>query len=397
MGLLTLGFLFAPAAVTRLTLERTGGFLPCFLAYATLALAWSVSVFLHEVGHAVGARLVGLRAYCLLSGGGPTILRRRVGELAVELRALPGSGLTVLASPLLPQMKWRLLATYAAGPAVTVSLLLFSLAVGGGWHEVRTPLTPWPSLGASLLLVNTLLLASVTIPLPRGSNVTAPGNDLLQMVTLPWLPQERLNTIATNAPNVEFHRLLLLRKYDEACDEAGRLLEVDPRNWIVRLGLADLMLFAGRHREAEPHYRTVLDDGLIPEDALGPGVRALIANNAAWNLFMLGDAQKIGTADKLSAQAIAALPKHPSVLGTRGAVLVEKGELVEGRELLQRALRLHAYRIPKANNLACLAIAAALEGRTRDAEESIRRARTMDNECELLPRAEQALAAVQQA
>lgn len=127
------------------------------------------------------------------------------------------------------------------------------------------------------------------------------------------------------------------------------------------------------------------------EMQLRPGIRALIANNAAWNLFMLGDPKAIETADKLSAMAVADLPKQASVLGTRGAVLIEKGELVEGEKLVRRALRLHHERIPKAANLACLAVAAVRQGKLQEAERFIERARTMDKECDLIPRAEREL------
>jgi Tfp pilus assembly protein PilF len=111
---------------------------------------------------------------------------------------------------------------------------------------------------------------------------------------------------------------------------------------------------------------------------------------------MLDDARKLGTADELSAQAIASLPKHAHVLGTRGAVLIEKGESVEGQKLVQRALRAHREPFPRASNLACLAIAATREGRTRDAEQLLKRARRMDAECEILPRAERELTAMRQ-
>jgi|HubBroStandDraft_1064217.scaffolds.fasta_scaffold80132_4 peptidase M50-like protein len=88
----------------------------------SLGVAWCVSVLLHEVGHAVAARLVGLRPWGVLCGSGPVVLRRRIGDLAVDLRLLPGNGLTLLSGHG-RLIKWRLLATYAAGPLVTFALL----------------------------------------------------------------------------------------------------------------------------------------------------------------------------------------------------------------------------------------------------------------------------------
>jgi tetratricopeptide (TPR) repeat protein len=389
IGMLMLLF---PVACTRISPHQTAGFLPFLASYAVLVVVWSVSVFLHEVGHVVAGRLAGLEPFALLSGGGPALFRRKIGSVVFAVRCLPGSGLTLTSSRTRHRLRWRLLASHAGGPAVTIALLLVGVGVPQTRHEVFANTTPWLSLPAALVLVNLFLLAEIVIPFPRGSNLPGPRNDFVQIVTLPWLPEKQIAAITAMAAGVEFHRLVLLQRYPAACEEARRLLAADPGNWAVRTGLAELLLFAGLHAEAATHYGKVLDDGAIPDKAIAAQARAMIANNAAWNAFMLADARGMETADKLSAEAVAVLPKHPSILGTRGAVLMERGKLIEGQKLLTTAHHRHRDRISKALNSACLAIAAARRGKHREARRLVERARKEDRECELIGRAEFELA-----
>lgn len=372
--------------------SHMGGAAAILANFVVLCLVWWASVLLHEVGHAVAARSAGLEPYCLTSGGGPTLLRRRIGGVAVDLRWLPGSGRMIFASPIQRHTRWRLLAAYVGGPAATIVLLCSGLVVPSALHEITANTSPWLSVQAALVLVNGTVLFTVVVPLPRGWDVSAPRNDVLQILLLPFLGDERLEALAIASKAAEFFKLSLLREHAAACDEARRILEEDPTNWVVRLGLADRLLFAGMHEEADTHYRVLVEGDVTTSKAISPVVRAIILNNCAWNLFMTGDDASIGRAAKLSADAIAVLPKHPSVLGTRGAILIEAGEWVEGEELVRRALRSHSDRIPKASNLACLAIAAARQKKRAEAEKLIERAREMDRECELVPRAERDLA-----
>ena len=66
-------------------------------------------------------------------------------------------------------------------------------------------------------MVNGFLLATFIAPLPKGSNVGAPRNDFVQMLTLPGMLQERIDAIATVTVAAEFQRLVLLKQYDAAC------------------------------------------------------------------------------------------------------------------------------------------------------------------------------------
>ena len=361
-------------------------------SFLMLAAVFWLSVLSHEMGHAGAARLVGLEPYVMLAGGGPKLLRRRFAGMALDLRWLPGSGLTIFASGPTNHIRWKLLAAYAGGPLATLLLFFAGILSFGSEDDLFVARHPVFSLAEALALINGLVLFSVIVPLPRRSDVTTPRNDFLQILGLPWLRKEHIDAVMSAALGAEFTRLAVLRDYEAAADEARRILDAHPENWVVRLGLAELLVFAGFYAEAQEHYRALLEGGLLPDGACPPAVRAMSANNFAWSLFMLSDPSVIDAAETWSKEAQRALPKHPSIVGTRGAILVETGRVAEGEELLGRAHRMHRDRFSRASTLACLAVAAARRGDRGEAERLLDRARRLDDECDALMRAERVLA-----
>jgi tetratricopeptide (TPR) repeat protein len=370
-------------------LSRDAGVAELVMSALSLGLVWVGSVLAHELGHVAAARAVGLQTFILLVGAGPSLFRRQVAGVAVDIGCLPGSGLTMFASHPQRSMKWRLLAGYAGGPLVSGTLFAAGSSVWPQhWMAIRNGDADWILPGAALVLVNGLLLFTSIVPMPTAKNAVSPRNDLLQMLTLPWLCEEQLAAVARAAEGAEFARHLVLRDYAAAFAAAHRRLQVDPANWMVRLQLADMLIFAGRYAEAAAEYGVLLAEPALAAKGIPPLARAMVANNHAWANYMLGDPAKIAAADRSSLEAISAAPDNPSVLGTRGAILLESGSLTEARKLLKRALRLHRDARSRASNLACLAIASARQGQRDEARIFVNRARQLDSDCDLLERAE---------
>jgi hypothetical protein len=92
-------------------------------------------------------------------------------------------------------------------------------------------------------------------------------------------------------------------------------------------------------------------------------------------------------ADVLSAEAIAALPKMPGVLGTRGSVLVWLGRPEEGLPLLERSFAAHETPRDRATNACTLAMGYHARGDTRGAVRWLEIARRLYGRCLLLDRA----------
>ncbi|MFN8041616.1 MAG: hypothetical protein U0Q07_20535 [Acidimicrobiales bacterium] len=92
-------------------------------------------------------------------------------------------------------------------------------------------------------------------------------------------------------------------------------------------------------------------------------------------------------ADTCSAEALWLDPGDPGVLGTRGSIVVEHGDLEQGLELLRRSLDLQARTSDRALTTCYLAIGEAASGRHDEAEVALATAERIDPDCYLLDRA----------
>ena len=93
-------------------------------------------------------------------------------------------------------------------------------------------------------------------------------------------------------------------------------------------------------------------------------------------------------ADQFSAEALKHLPWVPAVIGTRGTVLVEIGQLDEGIALLKKSMALHGEKQGKALNACHIAIGELRRGDLNEAHKYLSTARTLDPKCFLLEEVE---------
>jgi putative PEP-CTERM system TPR-repeat lipoprotein len=115
-----------------------------------------------------------------------------------------------------------------------------------------------------------------------------------------------------------------------AADRAAPLrawLESYPDDHTVRMALADSLQTDNRHADAIAEYQAILQ-----KDA----DNAVALNNLAWTYYLVGDERAGDTARK----AYERLPDNGSVADTLGWILVERGDLNEGLQILRRAVQL---------------------------------------------------------
>jgi putative PEP-CTERM system TPR-repeat lipoprotein len=115
-----------------------------------------------------------------------------------------------------------------------------------------------------------------------------------------------------------------LGKLDDPSAPLQAWLRQRPEDFVVRTVLADEYLTGGQHRQAAEQYERITKDD--------PGkVGAL--NNLAWLYQSLGDERAEATA----ARAYKVAPGSPAVADTYGWILVQRGKVEQGLELLKRA------------------------------------------------------------
>ncbi len=121
-----------------------------------------------------------------------------------------------------------------------------------------------------------------------------------------------------------YSALLAVGKADDAAAVVRNWQQANPKDAYVRIGLADRALAAKDYPTAIRTYKDVLAD--YPESPR-------LLNNLAWAAARIGDPAAFEYAERAANYA----PKDANVLETLGTILIDRGQLARGVEVLQRA------------------------------------------------------------
>ncbi len=240
---------------------------------ATLILP--VITFLHELGHAITARAVGLEATLITIGTGRFVRAAKVLGFPVRFYAVPFSGLTLLGGKPKSFIRTRMWLTILMGPMTNFFL-------------IAPVLVFWRSL-SNLVDANVLILWIVYNALmaggnlwPRRSRVSGRPTDGLQLLQTPFKKSqplaEALDLGAVGACFVRF------KDGDYAgakhiCIEGLRRLPENP--WLLTL-LSACHINLGEYESA----RVSIDPLLDSSARLQPLLRAAVQNNIALAVWL---------------------------------------------------------------------------------------------------------------
>jgi tetratricopeptide (TPR) repeat protein len=287
-------------------------------------------IVIHEALHWSVGRLVGLRVLAVQIGLGRTLRRFTLAGVPVSLHALPTMGAVWPAARTLHLARTRWALMTLAGPATHLAWILVALwladrlLIDRPWqlHQGVKPL-------AALIFANACMLVLGLVPCRVGGLSTDGAillslplmkhRDRLRLVTAQWLVSAQrahaANDLASAARHVE----------DGLAAQPG-----DP---MLELFRADLWAERGQLDRAEAALRD-----LKGRSELDAELAPLVANDLAWLLSIRGRESDQREADLLSSEALAALPNHAPVRGTRGRVLLDLGHPDQAWPLLASAL-----------------------------------------------------------
>jgi len=359
--------------------------------YPLITLA---SVALHEGGHLLAARAFGLQVPRVQLGLGRQLQRRRWAQTTVTVHVLPLAGMTYVGGKSSWGVRWPYWAAVAAGPAVTLAIVLGLVAGhgGGSLGELFLPIAAIASRPAPLEMAafaNASMLFWNLLPLPlfRGRGIER--NDGAQLLAVPFWPARRLELLEITPGIVDAEERRERGDHEGAADVLDGLHRRFPDSWAVLHSMAIIQMERGRLAEA----RSSLVALLGTEPPL-PEMRWAVRNNLAWVDYRLRDDDLRAEADEHSAAVLKRYKRVGWALGTRGAVLGWLGRHSEAIPLLERAYLLNSTARNRALNAASLTVVLAGSGQASQAAVWLERARTNDAGCPLLPEAEAALAAL---
>ncbi len=400
-----------PNAALALAFARPAGW---FSLNVSLLMAFlALLVVPHELGHALGAWLVGLRVFCVEIGQGRLLGSVRLLGVRWQLRAFVDSGTTYTGQPNLRFFRLKLFLMVLGGPLLNGLLLaavLWWRPPEALWGEVAR----WPGdrllpLPAFVLAGAVLLLVSLVPCRVRETGATH-ATDGLKLLLAP---------LVSRAERENSHALYFALEGGE-CLSVGRPLDAlrwyeqglqrYPQNAVNDFGVSCALIHLGRYDEAEQRLA-----GLRARQGLGPGLQALTADASATvalrrgiearsrspggaagetpaNVAALLEEGERWSQEALSAGAKLPLASQWSLMGTYGCLLVEQGRLDEGAAVLRLARAEVEPSSEKAYCLGYLAVVAARRGRPGEARAALERARRHWADCPAVGRAEWELA-----
>lgn len=341
-------------------------------------------IILHELAHAITARLLGLRVFSIQVGYGKILYHTYLGKIAVVLRSLPLGGLTYISAPRLTYPRLRFGLTYLAGPFVHLAILLglgpLWFKMGGLWGADRSPayllLTDW--LMANLIVLITNLIPR-RVDTPYGPTRSDGGQILNALIHKPKDIAERLaRYYATEA--AEAARRDHLAEAEDWIEQGLAQYPSDP----LMLSTAGYVFFqAGQWERARGVWLAQLGDA----ESLKPEIKYMALNNIAFANLLNNDPALLDEADRYSSEAHKNMPWMAPVRGTRGAVLIELNKVEEGLELVRSSLEKTDTPKDKAQTMSYIAIGEARLGKQAEAARYVCAARLLDPKCPLLARA----------
>ena len=329
------------------------------------------------VGRTVFGLLAGLRPSRVVIGAGPLLVRRRIGGVAVALRAVP----LVIGNDWMPpvvetRMRLRLWLLTAGGPVGGVATIALLGAFGVHWTHTLPGLWPWQAVLGGIVLQLFGRLVPISL-LASGKKVPSDG---LQLWTIPRMAQASIDGA--------FVHSYLAAASDEVLNGDPKLALAYCERGIALCTPVDVRVFRYTQGAAHGklgHYAEAKDciaESLaadVPEPLHGAAL-----NDWSWYAFCLRGEADLRLADRRSAEALGVRPKSSGIQGTRGAILLWRGRVTQAIPLLERSLQTAPSARSRATEAALLAMAYASRGESVRAQEMIDRARRWNRNERLL-------------
>jgi hypothetical protein len=346
------------------------------LALAVLAIGavgyYYASVIVHELGHLCAALLVGWKplGICIGSGNPRTIFRIR--DFDIELGSKFSGGVAFARAR---SMRWFRLSQFIfilGGPLASGLLAATLFVVATALEDTTNPLIEpswlWILFAVECWLILCNLLSPSSVEL-HDEALPSDGAVLLQTLRL-----KKADVAAGMLEQAFYCSRRLLKK---GCISAarpdltnelylsGEEEKITARTWWIWI-LADEGHLDSAKAECEQ---------LIMEYPPGTEARSGVLDTLACLPVFYGSKALIPEAMKVIEMAIAEEPDKITLKGTKGSLLIERGDVEQGLELVEQVLKESESENDRAICTWYLALAAHKLGRLEEAQEKLKEAK----------------------
>ena len=322
------------------------------LSVLFVALFWAPMLVLHELGHAVVARMLGWRVREIVIGFGRDLWQWQIGETRVRIKLAPVEGYVLPAPADAKGVRLKSSLIYAAGPGAELLLLAVLILVFGkdavfsGSDEV--------GLVALQSLAIVILLGAGFNLLPFSTDGAV--SDGLGILSSPFLSDEAIELRLLTFELRELQRTLDRGDAAAAVATADAFLRRFPNNLVLQLQFANALSANRQVDDARALVREKLADAALSTE------RRLAWLQQQAMVELHADEPSFLVLDLALQKALAESPRATSLLAIKGASLVLQGRVEDGGNLLADAWRQNDGSARDADILAYLVIAAHRHG-----------------------------------
>jgi hypothetical protein len=311
----------------------------------------------HELGHAVMAKLVGMRVFGITVGHWKRVLSFTVKGITVDIRAAPDSGYVNLDFTV---ESWRLVpltAMFLAGIGAEALVMFWTALVPG-----PTAMDSFADIVVAYARVAIFWIGGwhiVLSLLPRefwiGDHLhRSDGRHIVNF----WRARGELaEQRALLAEGRAIGSLRESGRTAEARERTQALVDRCPQNIELQIYLATLCSESGDTYAAEALLRHALD-----KSGAEPAVRAQVLDSLACLPLYYDRPDLLREAEAWVGEALTASPHAITLNGTRGSILVELGRFDEAIQVLERVAAVSEERTDRGISAAYLAKAYSAKG-----------------------------------
>ncbi len=325
-SLIIIGFIlgiFAPSLLPKFTLK----YLLIFYIFIY------IDIYIHEFGHAIAGTLVKFRIKKISIGTGRKIVEKRFGYFSLIVTDNFSGGLTHLGDVPKSFLKLRYLAFVIGGVlaqslAILIALAYFKIP----FNEIIY--TDQLSIAHIFIHSNLILIAINLTPYYVNLGGIKHPTDGLQILKTPFLKAQGIQEILSAGKIYEGYELYQSQEYSSAETILRECVELYPKAAMAKINLVAALLKQSKPKEAQ-----VIAEAAITDYPKHPQL-FILYNNLAYAYFLQLDREALHKGEYYSLKALELNSKHPAILGTRGCILIEQGQIDEGLALLKQCANL---------------------------------------------------------
>ena len=346
------------------------------------------------MGHAVTARILNFRVFSVTMGYGRRILEFEIFQIPIIFNLLPLQGITSALAKTRRLFRTRMWLYIAGGPATHILsvFLCFQVLGANDFLETIFPRSLFVGFAplTAFIYANVILFLNAMIPqklhLPTGPAF----NDGYHLLTIPFTKTEAIKDLELAFVEMETINFIRQEKYDDALKIYEKLQQLLPDNFLMNINIGQIHLAKGEVEKARILFTETLEK-LEKEKGKDEAYKHyfyLLYNNIAWTSIVYPRQDLLDQADEYSEKALNFSPRFTAFLGTRGSVLIRKGEIEAGINLLKTALKHHSDAVARSAESLSIGIGEAKLGNRRKALEWLEKARKIHSSHFFFPIAE---------